>query len=137
MWKISTKIVLHFNSYIHTFGASFVSLSSRFSFPPYLTHISPPPSPTMNTNADGGSSRVSIPHHLRKTLETIREITGKQHSDEDIFAVYKDSFNDPHETAQKLLFLGTSTSACLLLISSVVSLSPPLSSSVDFVCTIR
>ncbi|CAA7015431.1 unnamed protein product [Microthlaspi erraticum] len=61
----------------------------------------------MNTNADGGSSRVSIPHHLRKTIQSIREITGKQHSDEDIFAVYTDSFNDPHETAQKLLFLDT------------------------------
>ncbi|ESQ29885.1 hypothetical protein EUTSA_v10011305mg [Eutrema salsugineum] len=61
----------------------------------------------MNSFADGGSSRVSIPHHLRKTLQSIREITGKQHSDEDIFAVYKESFNDPHETAQKLLFLDT------------------------------
>ncbi|XP_010480139.1 PREDICTED: GBF-interacting protein 1-like isoform X2 [Camelina sativa] len=59
------------------------------------------------STSDGGSSRVSIPRHLRKTLESIREITGKQHSDEDIFAVYKDSFNDPHETAQKLLFLDT------------------------------
>ncbi|EOA40054.1 hypothetical protein CARUB_v10008748mg [Capsella rubella] len=58
-------------------------------------------------SSDGGSSRVSIPHHLRKTLQSIREITGKQHSDEDIFAVYKDSFNDPDETAQKLLFLDT------------------------------
>lgn len=57
--------------------------------------------------ADGGSSRVSIPKKLRETLDSIREITGKQHSDEDILAVYKDSFNDPHETAQKLLFLGT------------------------------
>ncbi|CAH2033427.1 unnamed protein product [Thlaspi arvense] len=61
----------------------------------------------MNSFADGGSSRVSIPHHLRKTLQSIREITGKQHSDEDIFAVYKESFNDPYETAQKLRFLDT------------------------------
>jgi uridine kinase len=59
------------------------------------------------SSSDGGSSRVSIPYHLRKTLQKIREYTGKQHSDEDIFAVYKDSFNDPHETAQKLLFLDT------------------------------
>ncbi|KAL1189482.1 GBF-interacting protein 1-like [Cardamine amara subsp. amara] len=57
--------------------------------------------------ADGGSSRVSIPNNLRETLQSIRDYTGKQHSDEDIFAVYKDSFNDPHETAQKLLFLDT------------------------------
>ncbi|CAL9219043.1 unnamed protein product [Arabidopsis halleri] len=54
-----------------------------------------------------GMGEVSIPYRLRKTLQNIREITGKQHSDEDIFAVYKDSFNDPHETAQKLLFLDT------------------------------
>ncbi|KAG7595314.1 GBF-interacting protein 1 [Arabidopsis thaliana x Arabidopsis arenosa] len=59
------------------------------------------------SSSDGGSSRVSIPYRLRKTLQSIREITGKQHSDEDIFAVYKDSFNDPYETAQKLLFLDT------------------------------
>ncbi|VVB00140.1 unnamed protein product [Arabis nemorensis] len=60
-----------------------------------------------SSSSDGGSSRVSIPNNLRKTLQSIREITGKQHSDEDIFAVYKESFNDPHETAQKLLFLDT------------------------------
>ncbi|KAL0696410.1 hypothetical protein Bca4012_063590 [Brassica carinata] len=61
----------------------------------------------MNNNslADGGSSRVSIPRHLRETLQSIREITGKQHSDEDIYAVYKESLNDPFETAQKLRFL--------------------------------
>ncbi|KAJ0230385.1 GBF-interacting protein 1-like [Hirschfeldia incana] len=58
--------------------------------------------------ADGGpSSRVSIPPHLRETLQSIREITGKQHSDEDIYAVYKESLNDPFETAQKLRFLDT------------------------------
>ncbi|KFK35559.1 hypothetical protein AALP_AA4G006700 [Arabis alpina] len=62
---------------------------------------------TSFSSSDGGSSRVSIPNHLRKTLQSIREITGKQHSDEDIFAVYKESFNDPYETAQKLLFLDT------------------------------
>lgn len=60
----------------------------------------------MNSSADGGSSRVSIPPHLRETLQSIREITGKQHSDEDIYAVYKESLNDPFETAQKLRFLG-------------------------------
>ncbi|KAJ4918008.1 hypothetical protein Rs2_03558 [Raphanus sativus] len=61
----------------------------------------------MNSSADGGSSRVSIPPHLRETLQSIREITGKQHSDEDIYAVYKESLNDPFETAQKLRFLDT------------------------------
>ncbi|CAN8321919.1 unnamed protein product [Cochlearia groenlandica] len=62
------------------------------------------------SGGDGGgssASRVSIPENLRETIESIREITGKQHSDEDIYAVYKDSFNDPHETAQKLLYLDT------------------------------
>ncbi|KAF8045108.1 hypothetical protein N665_5593s0002 [Sinapis alba] len=61
----------------------------------------------MNSLADGGSSRVSIPRHLRETLQSIREMTGKQHSDEDIYAVYKESFNDAYETAQKLSFLDT------------------------------
>lgn len=51
-------------------------------------------------------SRVSIPADLRETFQNIREYTGKQHSDEDIFSVFKDCLNDPHETAQKLLFLG-------------------------------
>lgn len=55
---------------------------------------------------DGGSARVSIPRSLRETVQSIREMTGKQHSDEDIYAVYKESFNDPFETAQKLRFLG-------------------------------
>ncbi|CAH8306230.1 unnamed protein product [Eruca vesicaria subsp. sativa] len=63
----------------------------------------------MNNSLAGGgsSSRVSIPRHLRETLQSIREITGKQHSDEDIYAVFKESFNDPFETAQKLRFLDT------------------------------
>ncbi|XP_013640417.2 GBF-interacting protein 1-like [Brassica napus] len=56
---------------------------------------------------DGGSARVSIPRNLRETVQSIREMTGKQHSDEDIYAVYKESFNDPFETAQKLRFLDT------------------------------
>ncbi|CAN8287948.1 unnamed protein product [Cochlearia groenlandica] len=59
------------------------------------------------SSSSSSSTRVSIPEKLRETIESIREITGKLHSDEDIYAVYKDSFNDPHETAQKLLFLDT------------------------------
>ncbi|WZY73791.1 hypothetical protein YC2023_006031 [Brassica napus] len=60
------------------------------------------------TTSNGGDvgSRVSIPADLRETFQNIREYTGKQHSDEDIFSVFKDCLNDPHETAQKLLFLG-------------------------------
>ncbi|KAF3599179.1 hypothetical protein F2Q69_00038555 [Brassica cretica] len=59
------------------------------------------------TTSNGGDveSRVSIPADLRETFQNIREYTGKQHSDEDIFSVFKDCLNDPHETAQKLLFL--------------------------------
>ncbi|KAJ0242420.1 GBF-interacting protein 1 [Hirschfeldia incana] len=61
------------------------------------------------TTSNGGDagSRVSIPADLRETFQNIRDYTGKQHSDEDIFSVFKDCFNDPHETAQKLLFLDT------------------------------
>ncbi|XP_059443553.1 GBF-interacting protein 1-like isoform X2 [Corylus avellana] len=57
----------------------------------------------------GGETRVSqsIPDHMRKTIETIREITGKQHSDEEIYAVHMECAMDPNETAQKLLYLDT------------------------------
>ncbi|KAI3419879.1 uncharacterized protein J3R85_012990 [Psidium guajava] len=55
----------------------------------------------------GGGSRVSIPADVRKTIQNIKEITGKQHSDEDVYAQLKDCAMDPDETAQKLLFLDT------------------------------
>lgn len=61
----------------------------------------------MSSSSDDGGSRVSIPADLLKTIQNIREVTGKQHSDEDIFSVFKDCFNDPHETTQKLLYLGS------------------------------
>ena len=54
----------------------------------------------------GEGSGVSIPDNAKKTIESIREITGKQHSDEEIYAVLKECSLDPNETAQKLLFLG-------------------------------
>lgn len=56
----------------------------------------------------GGGGRVStsIPSHVRKTIHDIREITGKQHSDDEIYAVLKECSMDPDETAQKLLYLG-------------------------------
>ncbi|EXC21509.1 hypothetical protein L484_014864 [Morus notabilis] len=54
-----------------------------------------------------GGSRVSIPNNVRKTIHDIREITGKQHSDDEIFAVLKECAMDPNETAQKLLYLDT------------------------------
>ncbi|KAK8626375.1 hypothetical protein V6N13_134024 [Hibiscus sabdariffa] len=55
----------------------------------------------------GGGSRVSIPENAKRTIQSIREITGKQHSDEEIYAVLKECFMDPNETAQKLLYLDT------------------------------
>ncbi|CAH2053844.1 unnamed protein product [Thlaspi arvense] len=61
----------------------------------------------MTTSGGDEGSRVSIPADLRQTIQNIREITGKQHSDEDIFSVFKDCFNDPLESAQKLRYLDT------------------------------
>ncbi|KAK4805058.1 hypothetical protein SAY86_004875 [Trapa natans] len=58
-------------------------------------------------SSSGGGSRVSIPDDARKTIQNIRESTGKQHSDEDIYAMFMDCAMDPDETAQKLLFLDT------------------------------
>ncbi|KAK8691183.1 hypothetical protein V6N13_074701 [Hibiscus sabdariffa] len=55
----------------------------------------------------GGGSRVSIPENAKKTIQSIREITGKQHSDEEVYAVLKECFMDPNETAQKLLYQDT------------------------------
>ncbi|XP_014504993.1 GBF-interacting protein 1-like [Vigna radiata var. radiata] len=57
----------------------------------------------------GGSStfRVPIPNNVRKTIQDIREITGKQHTDDEIYAVLKECSMDPNETAQKLLYLDT------------------------------
>ncbi|CAL0307347.1 unnamed protein product [Lupinus luteus] len=59
--------------------------------------------------AGGGSSnyRVPIPDNVRKTIHNIREITGKQHTDDEIYAVLRDCSMDPNETAQKLLYLDT------------------------------
>ncbi|XP_045829849.1 GBF-interacting protein 1-like [Trifolium pratense] len=55
----------------------------------------------------GGGSRVPIPDNVRKTIQDIREITGKQHTDDEIYAVLKECSMDPNETAQKLLYLDT------------------------------
>ena len=54
----------------------------------------------------GVGSRFPIPNNVRKIIQDIREITGKQHSDDDIYAVLKECSMDPNETAQKLLYLG-------------------------------
>ncbi|KAK7386019.1 hypothetical protein VNO78_32064 [Psophocarpus tetragonolobus] len=57
----------------------------------------------------GGSSsfRVPIPNNVRKIIQDIREITGKQHTDDEIYAVLREYSMDPNETAQKLLYLDT------------------------------
>ncbi|KAF7831258.1 GBF-interacting protein 1-like [Senna tora] len=55
----------------------------------------------------GGGSRVPIPNNVRRTIQDIREITGKQHADDEIYAVLKECSMDPNETAQKLLYLDT------------------------------
>ncbi|GAV59658.1 DUF1296 domain-containing protein [Cephalotus follicularis] len=48
-----------------------------------------------------------IPNSAKKTIQTIRELTGKQHSDDDIYSVLRECSMDPNETAQKLLYLDT------------------------------
>ncbi|KAK7289601.1 hypothetical protein RIF29_03354 [Crotalaria pallida] len=61
------------------------------------------------SSSDGGSARVrvSIPNNVRNTIQHIREITGKQHSDDEIYAVLRECSMDPNDTAQKLLYLDT------------------------------
>lgn len=62
----------------------------------------------MSGGGGGGSSRVPIPNNVRKIIQDIREITGKQHTDDEIYAVLRECSMDPNETAQKLLYLGFS-----------------------------
>ncbi|KAI3465549.1 hypothetical protein Pfo_022212 [Paulownia fortunei] len=52
-------------------------------------------------------SRVSIPSSVKKTIENIKEITGQNHSEDEIYAMLKECSMDPNETAQKLLLLDT------------------------------
>ncbi|KAL0301684.1 UNVERIFIED_CONTAM: GBF-interacting protein 1 [Sesamum radiatum] len=52
-------------------------------------------------------SRVSIPSSVKKTIEDIKEITGHNHSEDEIYAMLKECSMDPNETTQKLLLLGT------------------------------
>ncbi|KAI9403095.1 hypothetical protein POPTR_001G370900v4 [Populus trichocarpa] len=59
------------------------------------------------SNRGGGGSFVTIPKNVKKTIQSIREITGKQHSDEDIYSVLQDCAMDLDDTAQKLLYLDT------------------------------
>ncbi|KAK4429219.1 GBF-interacting protein 1 [Sesamum alatum] len=52
-------------------------------------------------------SRVSIPSSVKKTIEDIKEITGHNHSEDEIYAMLKECSMDPNETTQKLLLLGS------------------------------
>ncbi|KAI4374821.1 hypothetical protein MLD38_012770 [Melastoma candidum] len=57
----------------------------------------------------GGGDGAGVPtsEEVRRTIQNIREITGKQHSDEDVYAMLEECSMDPHETTQKLLYLDT------------------------------
>lgn len=61
----------------------------------------------MSSGAKGGASRVSIPSGVKKTIDNIQEITGQNHSEDEIYAMLKECSMDPNETAQRLLLLDT------------------------------
>lgn len=69
----------------------------------------------------GETTRVSIPDNVKSTIQNIREITKKLHSDDEIYAVLKECSMDPNETAQKLLYLGIHISLSLVLCNIYVS----------------
>ncbi|XP_044501651.1 GBF-interacting protein 1-like isoform X2 [Mangifera indica] len=64
-------------------------------------------SSSRSKGGDAEAFRVTIPADLRPTIQTIRETTERQHSDEEIYSVLQDCSMDPNETAQKLLYLDT------------------------------
>ncbi|KAL3633668.1 hypothetical protein CASFOL_022430 [Castilleja foliolosa] len=61
----------------------------------------------MSSGVKGGASRVPIPSGVKKTIENIKEITGQNHSEDEIYAMLKECSMDPNETTQKLLLLDT------------------------------
>ncbi|KAK7320300.1 hypothetical protein VNO77_29645 [Canavalia gladiata] len=61
----------------------------------------------MSGGGGSSSSRVPIPNNVCKIIQDIREITVKQHTDDEIYAVLRECSMDPNETAQKLLYLDT------------------------------
>ncbi|KAK4397727.1 GBF-interacting protein 1 [Sesamum angolense] len=61
----------------------------------------------MSSGVKGGASRVSIPSGVKKTIEDIKEFTGQNHSEDEIYAMLKECSMDPNETTQKLLLLDT------------------------------
>lgn len=66
--------------------------------------------------SDSGGNSITIPDNVKKTIQSIREITGKNHSDEDVYSVLQDCSMDPDDTAQKLLFLGIFLWPCIRLL---------------------
>lgn len=62
----------------------------------------------MSSGVKGATARtrVSFPSSVKKTIENIKEITGHNHTEDEIYAVLKECSMDPNETVQKLLLLG-------------------------------
>ncbi|CAA0836997.1 Kinase-related protein of unknown function (DUF1296 [Striga hermonthica] len=61
----------------------------------------------MSSGVKGGAGRVPIPSGVKKTIDNIKEITGQNHSEDEIYAMLKECNMDPNETTQKLLLLDT------------------------------
>ncbi|GER33560.1 hypothetical protein STAS_09697 [Striga asiatica] len=61
----------------------------------------------MSSGVKGVGSRVSIPNGVKKMINNIKEITGQNHSEDEIYAMLKECNMDPNETTQKLLLLDT------------------------------
>ncbi|KAK6141272.1 hypothetical protein DH2020_024988 [Rehmannia glutinosa] len=61
----------------------------------------------MSSGVKGAAARdrVSISSSVKKTIENIKEITGQNHSEDEIYAMLKECSMDPNETAQKLILL--------------------------------
>ncbi|XP_075476065.1 GBF-interacting protein 1-like isoform X2 [Primulina tabacum] len=54
-----------------------------------------------------GAIRVSIPSSVKEMIINIKDITGQNHTEDEIYAVLKECSMDPNETLQKLLLLDT------------------------------
>lgn len=69
----------------------------------------------MSSGVRGGAAartRVAIPSSAKKTVDNIKEITGHNHGEDEIYAMLKECSMDPNETAHKLLLLGELLLAC-------------------------
>ncbi|XP_073306968.1 GBF-interacting protein 1-like isoform X4 [Primulina huaijiensis] len=54
-----------------------------------------------------GAIRVSIPSSVKEMIINIKDITGQNHTEDEIYTVLKECSMDPNETLQKLLLLDT------------------------------